>query len=562
MNSLRVYVSIAVLGVALFFPFLGASHLFDWDEINFAEASREMIETGNYTQTQVDFRQFWEKPPLFFWLQAAGMHMFGVNAFGARFPNAVCGILTLIVLYAIGRRLKDEAFAGFWVLCYAASILPQFYFKSGIIDPWFNLFIFLSVYGFIRYLQQQRALLWLCVSGVAAGLSALTKGPVGIGLIGLTIGAYFVLHRFRQFPSIPQLLVLVLCVLLPIAPWVLIEISHNGTWFIKEFFTYQLRLATTEDASHGGFPGYHFVVILFFCFPASTFAISNMLKSQPETETVAQFRKWMLILFWVVLIVFSIVQTKIAHYSSMAYFPLTFLAALRLSQIDRMSTLEKILLAVTGYVFALLLIAVPYVLQHPELIEPMIKDKFTLETLGADGGWSGAESLIGVLMAAGLTISLVLAVRQRTRIAITVLMFSAMLSINFAINFITPRIERYSQGAMVDFFIEKSQEDCYTDIAGFKSYAHLFYGRRSQEDVNNPIFLQWARSRGMATTAATAMEYRNAYSMWLLEGNIDKPVYFVSNTRKAPQFDARPQLQRIGSRNGYYFYKREPEHLP
>ena len=559
MKRIRVYLSIAVLGGALFIPFLGEAHLFDWDEINFAEASREMIETGNYTQTQVDFRQFWEKPPLFFWLQAAGMQMFGINAFGARFPNAICGILTLILLYAIGRQLKDDAFAGFWVLCYAASILPQFYFKSGIIDPWFNLFIFLSVYAFIRYLQHQQSLPWLCIAGVAAGLSALTKGPVGIGLIGITIAVYYFLNRFRQFPSLVHLVILLLCVFLPIAPWVFIEVSQNGTWFIREFFLYQMRLATTEDASHGGFPGYHVVVILFFCFPASTFALRNMIKSDTESEPVAQFRKWMLILFWVVLIVFSIVQTKIAHYSSMAYFPLTFLAALRLSQMQLMSTVEKVMLAVTGYVFAILLIAVPYLLQHPDILTPMIKDAFTREALQADGNWWGGEWLIGVFMAAGLTLSLIWAVQQRTRIAIAVLIFTSMLSINLANNCITPRIERYSQGAMVDFFVEKSTVDCYTDIAGFKSYAHLFYGKRKQSDVNNPVFLKWVSAQGMQKNALTAMEFRQAYSRWLLEGNIDKPAYFVSNTRKAPQYDAKPQLKRIGSKNGFYFYVREPQ---
>jgi hypothetical protein len=44
-------------------------------------------------------------------------------------------------------------------------------------------------------------------------------------------------------------------------------------------------------------------------------------------------RRWMVILFWVVLILFSIVKTKIVHYSSLCYFPLTYLAALQLERI-------------------------------------------------------------------------------------------------------------------------------------------------------------------------------------------------------------------------------------
>ncbi len=148
-------VLVFILGVILFIPFLGTSNLFDWDEINFAEAAREMLLTGNYLQVQIDFQPFWEKPPLFFWLQALSMKLLGINEFAARFPNALCGIITLLILYQMGHKIKDRKFGWLWVICYTGSILPHFYFKSGIIDPWFNLFIFLAVIFFISYLKNQ-----------------------------------------------------------------------------------------------------------------------------------------------------------------------------------------------------------------------------------------------------------------------------------------------------------------------------------------------------------------------------------------------------------------------
>ena len=65
----RTYLAIIILsGIIFFIPFLGKVHLFDWDEINFAESAREMIVTGNYHRVQINFQPFWEKPPLFFWL--------------------------------------------------------------------------------------------------------------------------------------------------------------------------------------------------------------------------------------------------------------------------------------------------------------------------------------------------------------------------------------------------------------------------------------------------------------------------------------------------------------
>ena len=43
---------LVLLGAFFFLPYLGSVHLFDWDEINFAESAREMILTGNYAQVQ------------------------------------------------------------------------------------------------------------------------------------------------------------------------------------------------------------------------------------------------------------------------------------------------------------------------------------------------------------------------------------------------------------------------------------------------------------------------------------------------------------------------------
>jgi 4-amino-4-deoxy-L-arabinose transferase-like glycosyltransferase len=81
MNRIIKYIPllIAVAALALFLPFLGSVHLFDWDEINFAESAREMLLTGDFLTVQINYQPFWEKPPLFIWMQAFSMHLFGVN---------------------------------------------------------------------------------------------------------------------------------------------------------------------------------------------------------------------------------------------------------------------------------------------------------------------------------------------------------------------------------------------------------------------------------------------------------------------------------------------------
>ncbi len=89
MKKLHLQILIIVAALILFVPYLGSVRLFDWDEVNFAECAREMMASGDYMHMQIDFKPFYEKPPLFIWTQVACMKVFGVNEFAARLPNAI-----------------------------------------------------------------------------------------------------------------------------------------------------------------------------------------------------------------------------------------------------------------------------------------------------------------------------------------------------------------------------------------------------------------------------------------------------------------------------------------
>src|SRR5580658_10674556 len=171
MNRYLPYMLIAGVASLLFFPFLGHVHLFDWDEINFAECAREMIVSKDYLRAQIDFMPFWEKPPLFIWMQVLSMKLFGIGEYAARFPNACIGILTLVTIYYVGKRAVNEKMAAWWVLLYAATWLPHFYFKSGIIDPTFNFFIFLSFFQVHLLRFSSRKALHALLAGLFLGMA-------------------------------------------------------------------------------------------------------------------------------------------------------------------------------------------------------------------------------------------------------------------------------------------------------------------------------------------------------------------------------------------------------
>ena len=288
MRNSNAYLFFFLLGSLFFMPFLGGVHLFDWDEVNFAEISREMIVTNDFLSIQVNYQPFFEKPPLFFWIQVISMKLFGINEFAARFPNAIVGIITLMVLYRMGLFLFDRRFGFIWAMAYFGSILPHLYFKSGIIDPLFNLLIFSGIYYFLKFKWKQEnltelvltksPLYYLIVSGFLIGLAILTKGPVAYLISFLVLVVYWVSSHFKMFISIPKFIGFSLMAAAVMFIWFGIETMMHGPDFMIEFITYQIRLFSTEDAGHGGFPGFHVIRFTVWLFPASVFAIVDFIK--------------------------------------------------------------------------------------------------------------------------------------------------------------------------------------------------------------------------------------------------------------------------------------------
>ena len=329
-RRILVYIGIVVIAVLFLMPLLGMVHLFDTDETNYAESSREMIVTGNYLTVQSDFEPFPERPPLFFWLQTLSMRFFGINEFAARFPNVLCGIFSLMMLYYFGRKLYSHRFGLLWILSYSAAILPFFFFRSGIIDPWFNLFIFMGIARFIFYLDPERQrwrLQNVLLSAFFFGLAVMTKGPMAILIFLLCLIAFLALKRFRMSTNITHVALFILVLVLVGGTWFIVQAATGNPGVLRDFLSYQAKMFLTESKVHDGFFGYHLVVLLVGVFPASVIALKSITKKAEDTELQRLFRQWMNILLLVVLIVFSLVNTKLLHYSSLAYFPLTFQAA-------------------------------------------------------------------------------------------------------------------------------------------------------------------------------------------------------------------------------------------
>jgi 4-amino-4-deoxy-L-arabinose transferase-like glycosyltransferase len=532
---------IALAAALLFIPFLGGVHLFDWDEINFAESAREMIATGDYLTVRINFIPFWEKPPLFIWMQVLSMKVFGINEFAARFPNAICGIVTLLVLYNAGRKIKDEKFGRIWVLLYAGSLLPFIYFKSGIIDPWFNLFIFLCIFIFHSYFTDSRnQLLKTVLSAFFLGLAILTKGPVALLIFLIVFGIFLLVKKFSVKVRIADVIAFVAVLAITGGFWFILQIAQGNFSIIADFIVYQVRLFKTQDAGHGGFLLYHFVVLFFGVFPASMLALPALFPSKYRNTEPHDFYLWMIILFWVVLILFTIVRTKIVHYSSLCYFPVTFLASWALYHSDESfnrswSRVTSIFISVSGILTGILVFFLSFFdswkgwfIQHFK-----IRDSFALANMSANGAWKGFEFITGILLIASVIVFAAIWKKQRIK-AVYFLTLSVSVFMLLALTLIVPRVESYSQKAAIEFFQSVSNEDAYLATLGYKSYAHLFYGKAKDH-------------RGVESSRKE----------WLLTGELDRPAYFAAKiNRKEKLMKEYPGLQYLYEKNGFVFFTR------
>lgn len=532
---------IALGGAILFIPFLGHVHLFDWDEVNFAECAREMLVTKNYMRVQIDFQPFWEKPPLFIWMQALCMNLFGINEFAARLPNALMGITTLCTLFYIGKRTVSERMAWWWVLLYAGSWLPAFYFKSAIIDPTFNFFIFVSFFQVYLIRNGKRKVLHALLAGLFLGLAVLTKGPVAILIAILSLVVYLILNKgFWGYKWWHFLIIMAACMVTTFL-WFGIDIAQNGWWFTREFITYQIRLFRTEDAGHGGPFFYHFIVLLVGCFPAAAFLFQAGKKSASSSlrKDETDFSRWMWVLFWVVLILFSIVKTKIVHYSSLCYFPLTFIAALQLSRLDegkiKLKKVVVIALASVGILLAVIITLLPLVGLNKEKLIPLFDDDFAVANLQAAVSWSYAECLFGLAYLSGIIVALV-TIKRSFHKGMLLLLGVQLLIIQVTMIHFVPKIEAYSQRASVEFYQSLAGKDVYLKPLGFVSYGYLFYSQK--QPSTNP-------------------EYYKGKSDWMINGKVDKPCYFITKITSEQEWSAHPGLVKIGSKNGFVFYKRK-----
>jgi 4-amino-4-deoxy-L-arabinose transferase-like glycosyltransferase len=388
---------VAAVLLGLFYG-LGGFPLFDVDEGAFSEATREMLERGDYVSTWLNGQPRYDKPILIYWLQAASVRLFGVGEFAFRLPSALAAGAWVAAILAFTRRVadRDTACAAAFIAATTAGVIVIG--RGAIADALLNLFIALAMFDIIRDAadpqprHRRRAFLWM-------GLGLLTKGPVALLVPGAaSCLAYALQGRAAAWWRAARDPLGWLILLAVAVPWYLLEYGRRGDAFLAGFFMrHNVERFLVPLQGHGGSPLYYVPAVLLLLLPWS----GLFLQTLPAMLSVRRPRErplahpldiflWTWFLF--VFAFFSLAATKLPHYLLYGATPLFILMARRRGAPLRAWLAFAPPLLLLGAVAGL-----PHLLP---LAAPGIRDPYLREALGRTevfgAGWqAGAILLLG-----------------------------------------------------------------------------------------------------------------------------------------------------------------------
>jgi 4-amino-4-deoxy-L-arabinose transferase-like glycosyltransferase len=308
----------------------------DRDESRFAEASRQMVETGNYIDIRFAQSARYKKPIGIYWLQAASAKLVGPtwqrSIWPYRLPSIAGGFLSLLILYAMARGIAPPRTALLASLLLGSTLLVAAESDMATTDAVLLacvvgveaalLRVYLSGRG---HKEPSRAVVF---GGWAAlGAAVLLKGPVILAVAAATVAAVSVWDRDwrwlkRTMPAGGLALATIL-----VAPWaVAIGFASHGAFYQQSLGQDFAAKILGGEESHGAPPGYYLALVtmtfwpaILLLVPALGFAVSN------RGDPVFRF-----LLAWsgAVWLLFELVPTKLPHYVLPAYPALALLAAL------------------------------------------------------------------------------------------------------------------------------------------------------------------------------------------------------------------------------------------
>ena len=320
--------------VVLFFGSLGLNPLFNDDEGAFAEATRELLQSGDWISTTLNGAPRYDKPILIYWLQALSVTALGLNEFALRLPSALAalGWILAIVRFAAPRLGGRRALLAGWIGASSLGVLAMG--RAATADALLNMLIVATMFDLWRHLEGgaaggraalRRTYLWMA-------LGLLTKGPIAILIPAAVSLAYCLAARrmrdwLRAVLDPPGWLVLLAVAL----PWYLAQWQLHGREFIDGFLVrHNLERFHGTLEGHGGGLFYYVALAPALLLPWS--ALLWPAARRLRQDWADPLARYLLLWFGFVFAFFSLSGTKLPHYVLYGMTPLFLLLARALAE--------------------------------------------------------------------------------------------------------------------------------------------------------------------------------------------------------------------------------------
>lgn len=362
--------------------------LIDRDEPRFAEASREMIERGDYVVPYFNNQYRFDKPPLTYWAQVASYKIFGENDFAVRFPSAIAAALVALSIFAWGLRIGGSRIGWWAAIIFTLSAQVFAHGKAAVADMWLVLFVTLAHWAGWELIQEKKTLnppsqgygvtgaqrptpnaqwIWWTIFYLSLALGFLAKGPVAFIPL-LTIAAMKwqdrQLHLGKRFAFGRGLALTVAVISLWAVP---AYVQTHGEFLRVGIGRHVIARSIGAMEGHGASSflvyllliPFYFVTIFVSFFPWSIkvpWLINQARRSRDKIDS------YLLGGSALVFIVFTLVSTKLPHYTLPA-FPLLALLLARQMVGSQFSTkrFKTIAIATTSVWICIAFVAPPLV---------------------------------------------------------------------------------------------------------------------------------------------------------------------------------------------------------
>lgn len=319
----RQQVNFLMVVISVFYLFnFHVNDIWTPNESFYAEAVREMFESGNFLEIFYNYEPRYNKPPLTYWLIATSSAIFGLNEFGIRLPIVLMGIGSIWLTYLLCKMLFGEK-GGVYALVMMALSLQMLALKQ-FASPEMPLTFFftLTLYWFIKG-YQDRSFKHIMLFYLALGLTVLTKGYPYIIVVGGILGVFILWDSELKWKTLLnkvkflKLHIGIPVVLLIGLSWVIYMYLKDGQdfWTVYKRETFERALTRPTN---GMKPFFYVEVISWSIAPYSLlffYALIKWFKDWRILKRIAFPFSWFIVMF----VIFTIAKGKLPPYMLQAH---------------------------------------------------------------------------------------------------------------------------------------------------------------------------------------------------------------------------------------------------